>query len=168
MDTVLDTMTDGQVSATTPEPLPQLDRRCGMCADPATENRNKPRVLIVDDTKAIQSMFRVMLKPFCTKISTMASGEEFLEAVLSDEGEKIDVVVLDNNMDGIEALEEARQKNFCGQVIMCSGDEDPEKILRFTEQADVVMHKSQATRTGFKTALESLNWLQPSRSLQSE
>ena len=61
-----------------------------------------------------------MTKAIRVAIDEMKSGEEFLEYAQSDlAGSQYDIVILDNNMggmDGIEALETAKSAGFQGRV----------------------------------------------------
>ena len=121
-----------------------------------------PRVLHVDDSKLCHVMVKTMLSSLACHVEFMSSGEEFLEYALSDIGStRFDVVILDNNMggiDGFEALRQARSQNYTGCVIMCSGDQ--ENLESFLEHADVVVNKHGLHKRDFQAAFEKVGWAQ--------
>ena len=88
----------------------------------------KPRLLVVDDSKAIQRCIAAMTRHLTSEISFMSCGEEFRRYALADlDSEQYDIVILDNDMsgiDGIDALIQARAQNYQGRVIMFSANED--------------------------------------------
>ena len=81
------------------------------------------RLLLVDDESAFLDAMARRLKKREFDVLTAASGMEALE-VLSDNGEKIEVVILDvkmPGMDGIEALAEIKRKFPLIEVVMLTG-----------------------------------------------
>lgn len=92
------------------------------------------KVLIVDDTKDIVSLFRdyLEIRGDC-KVSVAYSGEEALEAVKSD---KPDLIILDVRMPGLSGLEVVQALRNDGEtsgipVILASGvAEAPEEEER--------------------------------------
>jgi len=121
-----------------------------------------PRILVVDDTPAMLVATRQMTKAIRVSIDEMKSGEEFLEYAQSDlAGSQYDIVILDNNMggmDGIEALETAKSAGFQGRVIINSADSDPEKVERFKASADYYFPKNRMSKSTFLVAFQQLGW----------
>ncbi|MBU0733631.1 MAG: response regulator [Proteobacteria bacterium] len=79
------------------------------------------RVLLVDDEKDFVEMLSLRLQEAGEKVSTSYSGKECLETL---EKTRIDVVILDikmPGMDGIETLREIRKRYPLIEVIMLTG-----------------------------------------------
>ncbi len=79
------------------------------------------RVLIVDDEADFVEMFALRLEQQGEKVSTASSGQEALD-VLSEK--EIDVVILDirmPGMDGIETLQEIKNRFPIVEVILLTG-----------------------------------------------
>ncbi len=79
------------------------------------------RVLIVDDEKDFVEMLSLRLKEVGEKVTPSYSGQECLEILEKD---KIDVVILDikmPGMDGIETLREIKKRFPLVEVIMLTG-----------------------------------------------
>ena len=79
------------------------------------------KVLIVDDEKDFVEMFSLRLTETGEKVFTAHSGQECLEKLAQ---EKIDVVVLDikmPGMDGVETLKEIKKRYPIVEVILLTG-----------------------------------------------
>ena len=109
----------------------------------AQDSENKPRVLLVDDSRTVQACTGTILRKVCSTVTSMHSGEEFLEYAVSDlPSSRFDFILLDNTMGGdlhgIQALSTARSAGFTGTVIMHSADASEE----FHLYADEVLLKT--------------------------
>jgi two-component system nitrogen regulation response regulator NtrX len=81
----------------------------------------KPRVLVVDDEEPIRKALRMTLEYEGYEVSEASSG---IEALTTIERDPADLVFLDikmPGMDGLEVLEELRERTAVPQVIMISG-----------------------------------------------
>lgn len=79
------------------------------------------RVLLIDDEKDFVEMFSMRLEEAGEKVFTANSGQEGLEKLAQ---EKVDVVILDirmPGMDGIETLKEIKKKKPLVEVILLTG-----------------------------------------------
>lgn len=79
------------------------------------------RILLVDDEKDFSEMLSLRLKEMGEKVTTAFNGKECLE-ILKEK--KIDVIILDirmPGMDGIEVLKQVRKKYPLVEVIMLTG-----------------------------------------------
>ena len=111
----------------------------------AQNSENKPRVLLVDDSRTVQACTGTILRKVCSTVTSMHSGEEFLGYAVSDlQNSRFDFILLDNTMgddhdlQGIQALSTARSAGFTGTVIMHSADASEE----FHLYADEVLLKT--------------------------
>ncbi|WP_051822167.1 hybrid sensor histidine kinase/response regulator [Desulfonatronum thiodismutans] len=80
-------------------------------------------ILVVDDESEIRALTREVLEVLGYKVKNAASGEEALEAYLQ-EGEKIDLVLLDLNMPGMggyRCLQELLRVDPLVKVVIASG-----------------------------------------------
>ena len=130
-------------------------------ADTKSPSRSrKPRVLIVDDTSSVRIMTQKLTSGFVTSYDEMKSGEEFLEYALSDlPSHRYDIIILDNNMggiDGIEALQRARSSGYVGKVIMVTADSDPIKVELYHQFADMYLHKKPPSKAEYLNAFRHL------------
>ena len=81
----------------------------------------KPRILVVDDEESIRRTLRMTLEYEGYDVLEASSGAEALETI---ERENLDLVFLDikmPGMDGLEALEELKERGRSPAVIMISG-----------------------------------------------
>ena len=91
-------------------------------------------IYIVDDDEAIRDSLRLMLNLAGLQTQLFASGEEFLEAVVSPLS---GCVLLDINMPGLSGLEvmkRLRDEGFGNPVVIVTGDAHP-KIKSETVEA---------------------------------
>lgn len=87
-------------------------------------------VLVVDDSLEMQRYLRTMLEFDSYRVVTAGNGYEALQLVRL--GCSPAVVLLDlemPGMDGLETLRRLREVHPAPKVIMCSGVEDPDKVL---------------------------------------
>ncbi|GBC62288.1 response regulator [Desulfonema ishimotonii] len=81
------------------------------------------RILIVDDEEDFVEMLSLRLQETGEKVTQAYNGRECLD-ILGKESDKIDVVILDirmPGMDGIQVLKEIRQRFPLVEVIMLTG-----------------------------------------------
>jgi len=79
------------------------------------------RILLVDDEKDFSEMLSLRLKEMGEKVTIVFNGKECLEILKK---KKIDVIILDirmPGMDGIEVLKQVRKKYPLIEVIMLTG-----------------------------------------------
>jgi CheY-like chemotaxis protein len=92
-------------------------------------NPVKVTVLVVDDSLEMQRYLRVLLELDSYRVEVASSGHEALQNLRHERAPQ--VVLLDVQMPGMDGLETLRQiQEFHPQpkVIMCSAEDDPEKI----------------------------------------
>jgi len=92
-------------------------------------NQAKARVLVVDDSPETRLYFRRLLELDRYLVETAGNGCEALQVVR--DGFAPEVVLLDMqmpDMDGLETLRLLRSLQPDLRVVICSGEEDPEKI----------------------------------------
>ena len=80
-------------------------------------------VLVVDDEDAIRKIYRLILEPHEIQVLTAVNGQAAL-AILKQEHERIDLVLLDltmPGMSGLDVLETVSKKYSKIPVILCSG-----------------------------------------------
>ena len=91
-----------------------------------------PSVLVVDDEEAfVEAMARRLAKRGL-KVSTAVSGAAALEALDAGGASRVDVVILDvkmPGMDGLEALTEIKQRHPLVEVIMLTGHATVESAI---------------------------------------
>ena len=120
-----------------------------------------PRVLLVDDNAVHVTTLKRMLNPLVHNLAVLPSGEKFLEYAVADpDSHEYDIVILDNHMDGMDgsdALGKAREHDYTGAVIMCSGTESDKWDL-FSAHSDLVLNKNSVKREDFKAAFRGLGW----------
>jgi CheY-like chemotaxis protein/anti-sigma regulatory factor (Ser/Thr protein kinase) len=95
-------------------------------ATPATT----ARILIVDDEPLVREVLKQMLQPAGYFVGTAHDGLEALQIL---ERESYDLVILDIYMprlDGLELLSELRMRWILPKVIVITGDNAPETLLR--------------------------------------
>jgi CheY-like chemotaxis protein len=96
-------------------------------------NPVKATVLVVDDSPEMQRYLRVLLEIDSYRVETASSGHEALQSL--GRGFVPQLVLLDLQMPGMDGLETLRRmQDFRPQpkVIMCSGVDDPAKIMEAT------------------------------------
>lgn len=95
----------------------------------ARPKREKPTVLVVDDSPEMQQYLRCLLEVEAYHVETASTGREALQHVR--QGCPADLVLLDvqmPGMDGLKTLRRLRQLQPDLKVIMCSGVDDPETV----------------------------------------
>jgi CheY-like chemotaxis protein len=93
-------------------------------------NLVKATVLVVDDSPEMQRYLRVLLEIDSYRVETAGNGQEALQSL--GRGYVPQVVLLDlqmPGMDGLETLRRMQELRPQPKVIMCSGVDDPAKIL---------------------------------------
>jgi len=93
----------------------------------------KPRILVVDDEEPIRKTMRMTLEYEGFEVSEAASGAEALQAIDSDPP---DLVFLDIKMpgiDGLDALEQIKEKSRATQVIIISGHGNVQTAVQATK-----------------------------------
>ena len=93
-------------------------------------NSPKATVLVVDDLPEMQRYLRALLEADSYAVETASDGHEALQIL--GRGWVPQVVLLDlqmPGMDGLETLQKLQQFRPSLKVIMCSGVDDPVKIL---------------------------------------
>jgi CheY-like chemotaxis protein len=93
-------------------------------------NPVKATVLVVDDSPEMQRYLRVLLEIDSYQVETASNGHEALQSL--GRGCVPQVVLLDlqmPDMDGLETLRRMQELQPQPKVIMCSGVDDPAKIL---------------------------------------
>src|SRR5579863_2760297 len=90
-----------------------------------------PKILLVDDEPAMLRYIRTLLEVDDYSVATASTGEEALQIV--DKGLEPDLVLLDVLMpgiDGLETLEQLRQKRPGVKVVMLSCVNDTKKVVQ--------------------------------------
>src|SRR6201998_1651709 len=93
--------------------------------------RETAKILLVDDEPAMLRYIRTLLEVDDYKVETAATGEEALLRV--EKGMEPDLVLLDVLMpgiDGLETLEQIRQKRPGTKVVMLSCVNDTKKVVQ--------------------------------------
>jgi CheY-like chemotaxis protein len=108
-------------------------------------NRERPRVLLVDDYERLLEAWRRLLEPSCEIIAGVTNGHEALSLAHTL---KPDVIVVDLSMPGLSGFDvcrEIRQMNPATQVVMVSAD-DNEALRHAAERvgAAAFVTKSEA------------------------
>lgn len=107
----LPTSTEAQVVEESKEPIPN-------CALSGSKT-----ILVVDDEDAIRKIYSLILEPHEIQVLTAVNGQAAL-AILKQEHERIDLVLLDltmPGMSGLDVLEIVSKKYSKIPVILCSG-----------------------------------------------
>jgi len=89
------------------------------------------RILLVDDEPAMLRYIRTLLEVDNHKVETASTGEEALQRI--EKGMEPDLVLLDVLMpgiDGIETLEQIRQKRPATKIVMLSCVNDTKKVVQ--------------------------------------
>lgn len=92
---------------------------------------NTPNILVVDDEPSMLRYLRTLLEVESYRVATASSGEEALQCL--QQGPVPDVVLLDvlmPGMDGLQALEQMREKYPQLKVIMLSCVSDTRKVVQ--------------------------------------
>ena len=93
----------------------------------------KPRILVVDDEEPIRKTLRMTLEYEGYEVSEASSGSDALDKI---EHEPCELVFLDikmPGMDGLEVLEELRERTTAPQVVMISGHGNVETAVQATK-----------------------------------
>ena len=91
----------------------------------------KATVLVVDDSLEMRRYLRILLENDSYRVETASNGHEALQSL--GRGCDPQVVLLDLQMPGMDGLENLRQMQELSprtKVIICSGVDDPVKILQ--------------------------------------
>ena len=99
-------------------------------------DRNLPRVLVVDDEKAIQRFLKNALSSAEFSVHIVGSGKEALSAALAI---RPDVIILDlglPDMDGLEVLRRLREWSQAPVIILSVRDREDEKVNALDSGAD--------------------------------
>jgi CheY-like chemotaxis protein len=94
-------------------------------------NSAKTTILVVDDSPEMQRYLRALLETDSYRVETASNGYEALHTL--SRGCTPQVVLLDLEMPGMDGLETLRRMQDLRpqlRVIMCSGVDDPSKILK--------------------------------------
>jgi DNA-binding NtrC family response regulator len=92
----------------------------------------EPSVLLVDDEKAFVETFVKRLEKRDLRVATAYSGPEALDKLAAEEKPKIDVVILDvkmPGMDGLETLARIKEAHPLLEVIMLTGHATVESAI---------------------------------------
>ncbi len=81
----------------------------------------KPRILVVDDEEPIRKTLRMTLEYEGYDVSEASSGSEALEKIDKEPPELVFLDIKMPGMDGLEVLEEVRERTTAPQVVMISG-----------------------------------------------
>lgn len=88
-------------------------------------------ILIVDDETSLRELCKIMVEDLPLKIYEASSGDEAWRIF---QNEKIDLVITDINMpgnlDGIQLAERIAQENYSVPVLLVTGFDDKEIMLR--------------------------------------
>src|SRR6202166_2469557 len=93
--------------------------------------KDTAKILLVDDEPAMLRYIRTLLEVDDYKVETASTGEEALQRI--DKGMEPDLVLLDVLMpgiDGLETLEQIRQKRPGTRVVMLSCVNDTKKVVQ--------------------------------------
>jgi two-component system KDP operon response regulator KdpE len=99
-------------------------------------DKNLPRVLVVDDEKAIQRFLKNALSSAEFSVHIVGSGKEALSAALAI---RPDVIILDlglPDMDGLEVLRRLREWTQVPVIILSVRDREDEKVNALDSGAD--------------------------------
>ncbi len=99
-------------------------------------DKNLPRVLVVDDEKAIQRFLKNALSSAEFSVHIVGSGKEALSAALAI---RPDVIILDlglPDMDGMEVLRRLREWTQVPVIILSVRDREDEKVNALDSGAD--------------------------------
>jgi two-component system, OmpR family, KDP operon response regulator KdpE len=101
-----------------------------------TVNKNLPRILVVDDEKAIQRFLKTALSSAEFSVHAVETGKEAITAVVAI---RPDLVILDlglPDMDGIEVLRRLREWTKVPVIILSVRDREDEKVTALDSGAD--------------------------------
>ena len=108
-------------------------------------DKNLPRILVVDDEKAIQRFLKNSLSSAGFSVHIAENGKEALNAALAV---RPDLVVLDlglPDMDGIEVLRRLREWSQAPVIILSVRDREDEKVTALDSGADDYVTKPFGT-----------------------
>ena len=98
--------------------------------------KNLPRVLVVDDEKAIQRLLKNALSSAEFSVHIVGTGKEALTAAMAI---RPDLIILDlglPDMDGVEALRRLREWTKVPVIILSVRDREDEKVTALDSGAD--------------------------------
>src|SRR3954453_20894027 len=93
--------------------------------------KNNTRILLVDDEPGMLRYIKTLLEVDDYKVEIASTGEEALQKV--GKGLEPDLVLLDvlmHGIDGVQTLEQLRQKNPGIRVVMLSCGADTRKVVQ--------------------------------------
>jgi DNA-binding response OmpR family regulator len=94
---------------------------------------NKPKILVVDDERAVAFLLRRALESAGCEVTALADGLEAYEHALA---ERFDVILIDHLLPGLlgqEVVQRWRQAGLGTPVIIVSGVSNEEDIVRSLE-----------------------------------
>jgi len=103
---------------------------------PENLNKNLPRVLVVDDEKAIQRFLKNALSSAEFSVHIAGSGKEAFTAAIAT---RPDLIILDlglPDMDGVEVLRRLREWTQVPVIILSVRDREDEKVTALDSGAD--------------------------------
>jgi two-component system nitrogen regulation response regulator NtrX len=93
----------------------------------------KPRILVVDDEEPIRKTLRMTLEYEGYEVSEASSGSEALDKIENEPPELVFLDIKMPGMDGLEVLEEVRERTTAPQVVMISGHGNVDTAVQATK-----------------------------------
>jgi two-component system nitrogen regulation response regulator NtrX len=93
----------------------------------------KPRILVVDDEEPIRKTLRMTLEYEGYEVTDASSGSEALEKIDRDPCELVFLDIKMPGMDGLEVLQEIRERTTAPQVVMISGHGNVDTAVQATK-----------------------------------
>ena len=93
----------------------------------------KPRILVVDDEEPIRKTLRMTLEYEGYEVIEASSGSDALDKIEHDPCELVFLDIKMPGMDGLEVLEELRERTTAPQVVMISGHGNVETAVQATK-----------------------------------
>ncbi|MBP1722372.1 MAG: two component transcriptional regulator, winged helix family, partial [Deltaproteobacteria bacterium] len=112
---------------------------------PGTVEKNLPRVLVVDDERAIQRFLKNALSQAEFSVHIVGSGKEALTGAIAI---RPDLIILDlglPDMDGVEVLRRLREWTKVPVIVLSVRDREDEKIAALDSGADDYVTKPFGT-----------------------
>ncbi|HXZ38864.1 MAG TPA: response regulator [Thermodesulfobacteriota bacterium] len=112
---------------------------------PGSSERNLPRVLVVDDERAIQRFLKNALSQAEFSVHIVGSGKEALTAAVAI---RPDLIILDlglPDLDGLEVLHRLRQWTKVPVIVLSVRDREDDKIAALDSGADDYVTKPFGT-----------------------
>jgi DNA-binding NtrC family response regulator len=115
-----------------------------------------PKILVVDDEELIRLLYQEELTDEGYQVATAASGQGLLQTI---EDEKPDLIVLDIKLadaDGLDLLQEIRNRHYDLPVILCSAYEVFKRDVKAIAADAYVVKSSDLTplKEAIRRALE--------------